>query len=241
MNKKILGIIPARAGSKRIPNKNLNLLGDKPLIQYTIEAGINSSKIDRLVLTTDDKNIIELASKFDIEIPFVRPDELSGDTSSSYDVVIHCLNWLSKNYNYHPDAVMLLQPTCPFRDSYDIDNAIEEYLNSSKESLISASKVFQHPCDCFKIVDGKIQFADAPIKGREFPEYYFDSGAIYITSVNFLKDRKIFFDESPIIFNMSKEHSIDIDEFFELRVADSLIHYKKNNRYIEEVFINENK
>jgi len=230
--KEILGIIPARARSKRIVKKSLVPLGEKNLIQYTLEAGEKSSSIDRLVLSTDDPKIIQFASGFDIEIPFTRPKELATDNSSSFEVVQHCLNWMKENEAYFPDAVILLQPTCPFRDKDDIDSAISQYIRSQKECLISVCEVTQHPCDCIKMDGDKIVAADRPLGGgnRDFPEYYFINGAIHITSVGFLNRKHEFYDDSPELFVMSKEHSIDIDNVFDLRIAESLIRYKKKEK-----------
>lgn len=209
-------------------------IGGKPLIQYTLEAGAASSRVSRLILTSDDNEIIAFARRFPIDIPFVRPKTLAGDQSSSYDVVMHCLDWLEEKESYRPDAVLILQPTCPFRDGGDIDGAVDAYLRSNRECLVAVSRVFQHPCDCIKLEGDGIRFADQPIEGRHFPEYYFISGAIYITSAAFLREKGRIFDEKPELFFMSKEHSLDIDESFELRLADSLLHYSRIDTYKEE-------
>lgn len=230
---KIIGVIPARAGSKGIKHKNLSLLNGKPLIQYTIEASENSKLLDFTIISTDDQNVVELSKAFNVRVPFKRPDILSTDTASSVDVVLHVLEYLEKNEKYVPDAIVLLQPTCPLRNAKDIDDAIVKYISKNEKygikSLLSVNKPSEHPCECITIENGHMKFA---IEGSEehsrrqtFSEYYFMNGAIYISSVDLLKEKKVFFDpdEANAFFIMHPSHSVDIDEMFDLNIAEGLI------------------
>jgi CMP-N-acetylneuraminic acid synthetase len=236
-NKNFLGIIPARSGSKGIKRKNLALLDGKALIQYTFEAIEESRLLDKTILSTDDLDIIELGKSFKISIPFIRPDYLASDTALTIDVVLHALDYLEKDENYVPDAVILLQPTSPLRDGNDIDAAISMYIEENKnfgtECLLSVNKPSQHPAECFCIENNHMKFAitsDKGFKGRQtFPDYFFINGAIYISSVRILREKNIFFDpyQRNAFYRMTPYHSIDIDSLFELDVAEGILKTKK--------------
>jgi CMP-N,N'-diacetyllegionaminic acid synthase len=231
--KKFLGIIPARKGSKGIKNKNLTLLDNKPLIQYTLEAAQKSRLLDFTIVTTDDSLVMDLSRKFNVKVPFRRPEHLATDTASSLDVVLHALDYLETNEGYVPDYVVLLQPTCPLRDEHDIDCSIEQYLEESKaygtESLISVNIPSEHPYDCIHIEGHCMKLAFEESKkccGRQsFSHFYFVNGAIYITPVATLRKKGLFIDpeENNSFYVMHQSRSIDIDEIFDLKVAESLL------------------
>lgn len=124
-NKKILGLIPARGGSKSIPKKNIKFLGGKPLIAHTIEKAKASKYIDRLILSTDDEEIAEVGRKYGAEIPFVRPKELAEDSTLDLPVFQHAIKWLEENENWKPNLIVHLRPTHPFRKTEHIDLGIE--------------------------------------------------------------------------------------------------------------------
>ena len=149
-NKKILGIIPARKGSKSVKNKNFIKLGGKELIRYTIDAGNKSKLLDRLIISTDDINKFK-AFKKNCDIPFKRPKKYSGDKATTVSVVMHALRYL-KVRKEHYDYVVVLQPTNPFRKSSDIDNSIKTIIDNKKESLISVVKVTaNHPSRMYRV------------------------------------------------------------------------------------------
>ena len=149
-NKKILGIIPARKGSKSIKNKNFIKLGGKELVRYTIDAGNKSKFLDRLIISTDDTNKFKTFKK-NCDIPFKRPKKYSGDKATTVSVVMHALNYLkARNENY--DYVVVLQPTNPFRKSSDIDNSIKTIIDNKKQCLIGVVKVkANHPSRMYRI------------------------------------------------------------------------------------------
>jgi CMP-N-acetylneuraminic acid synthetase len=233
INKKFLGVIPARKGSKGIKNKNMTLLDGKPLIQYTLEAAEKSRHLDLIIVTTDDTDVIEFSKKFNVKVPFKRPEHLSTDTATSLDVVLHALNYLEINEGYVPDYVVLLQPTCPLRDEYDIDNAIEQYIEENRvcgaECLISVNIPTEHPYDCIRIEGNDMELAFDASKncsGRQsFSQFYFVNGAIYITPVGTLRNKGLFFDSESknSFYVMHQSRSIDIDEVFDLKMAESLL------------------
>ncbi len=129
----VLGVIPVRSGSKRIPDKNIRELGGKPLLAHTIEQARASSVLDRCIISTDDKEIAAVARDHGGDVPFLRPDRLATDTASSADVVAHALEWVNEQ-GYKPTIGVLLQVTTPFRTSTDIDEAIKK-LQQSPEAM----------------------------------------------------------------------------------------------------------
>lgn len=230
---KILAFIIARKNSKGIINKNLNKISGKPLIQYTFESAIASKVFDDIYLSTDDKNIIELAKSFPhIQIPFVRPKNLSEDNSSVIDVINHLILFLEEKKNSFTHFV-LLQPTCPFRYIKEIKDGVE-LLKKGNESVIGVSNAVHHPADYLTLdLDGKINFMmpDHISQPRQtFPEVYFNNGGFYGCELNFFKTNQIFFNRRSKILLMSDFSLIDIDSPFDLLLAKSISKKFKKNR-----------
>lgn len=149
---KVLGLIMARGGSKSIPRKNIKLLGGKPLIAHTIEKAKAAKYIDRLILSTDDAEIAEVAKKYGCEVPFMRPAELAQDSTQDYPVVVHALEWLEKNKNYKPDFIVHLRPTHPFRKTSDIDKGVELLAENAKaDSVWTVGKPSVTPYKMFHV------------------------------------------------------------------------------------------
>jgi CMP-N,N'-diacetyllegionaminic acid synthase len=138
--KTFLGIIPARAGSKGLPGKNIKSLCGKPLIAWSIEAGNNSKYLDEVMVTTDGVEIAEIAKKYGANVPFLRPKELADDTTSSFEVITHTIDFYKNQLNKKFDYIVLLEPTSPLRESSDIDKAIEMLLNSKADSIVGICK-----------------------------------------------------------------------------------------------------
>ena len=227
MSEKILAIILARGGSKRIVNKNIKELNGKPLIAYTIEEAQKSKYLDRLILSTDDEEIIRVAKQFGAEIAFLRPKELATDTTTSEDAMVHAINWLSNNEGYNSDYVMLLQPTSPLRKAEDIDNAFEKLIKEKGDSIISLCKVDKHPYGMMKIENGKaipyISNRKKYNRKQDLPNLYYINGAIYITKTNLFLKTKLLLAGKLIPYIMPKERSIDIDDIFDWRIAELFI------------------
>ena len=207
------------------------VLGGKPLVQYTLEAALQSQRLSRTIFTTDDPEMMALGQSLGVEAPFRRPDRLATDEASSVDVVIHVLDWLKQNEQYEPDAVVLLQPTCPLRTAGDIDEAVNTFAASDCQCLISVSPVLQHPCDMVSERNGKLVWAvEPPDAGRRqlFPAFYFISGAIYIAETKFLRANRRFDGANAKLHIMEASHSIDIDDPFQLTLAHALISCRNN-------------
>ncbi len=225
MKNKIIAIIPARGGSKEIPRKNIRLMSGKPLIALSIEAALKSKCIDRVVVSTEDKEIAEISREYGAEI-IERPKELAKDESSTIDAILHALEVL-KAENYNPDIIILLQPTSPLRNAEDIDSAIELFLNSDCESVVSVREVGHSPYWCFEIEDGYLKslFGDEYLRMRrqELEKVYMPNGAIYISTPENLRKYKGFYCLRTIPYIMPPERSIDIDNEIDLMLAELLM------------------
>lgn len=220
---KILGLIPARGGSKGIPNKNRKLLGGKPLLSYTIEAALNARSLDSVVFSSEDSQLINLAKDLGVEVPFVRPQKLATDTAGSLEVVQHALNYLLEKGNKY-DAVCLLQVTTPFRTSEDIDKAISIFKNSQTDSLLSVQEVPHqyNPHWVFeknKMGNLVIATKDAQIikRRQDLPAAYSRDGAIYITKTEVLLKQNSFYGTSisHIVSNPKTHVNIDTEKDWE--------------------------
>lgn len=221
-----LGLIPARKGSKGILNKNLKLLSGKPLIQYSFDAAKLSSKLDAVHVSTDSEEIIELAKNSKVEAPYVRPGHLASDTASMIDTVLYHVSWLKENRNQEVENIVLLQPTSPIRSKELVDNCITEFEKKGKGSLVAVTECLQHPYETF-MLDGKGQakflVEDLPSRRQDYPQFYFITGAVYVASVNFLEEKRKFFDSTTPCFITSREEGIDIDDMFSFKIAESFL------------------
>ena len=215
-NKTFLGIITARENSKRLKRKNLRQILRKPLIFFTINSAKNSNFLDRLIISSESKNILKVAKKFNCEIPFIRPKHLSKDNVGATEVVYHAITAIKKKYDY----VVLLQPTSPLRDSNDIDEAIVEIINKKAVSLFSV--YFSKTTQKFPIVITKKGFLKKIEKFTNKSNYYLN-GAIYICKINYFLKKKTFYSNKSIPFYMSESRSVDIDNIKEFKQAETIL------------------
>lgn len=217
-----LTIIPARGGSRGIPRKNLAPIAGHPLIRFTIEAALAAGVNGRVCLSTDDEAIADYGRQFAIEVPFLRPASLATDTADTMSVVRHCLDWYATQEDFQPDAVILLQPTTPFRTAADVTAAWEQFQRSGRQSLIAVNLVDRHPCEYIVDRGDRFDFVMTPpaTPGRQaFPEVLFINGAIYITAVGMVRDAGQFFDDRAALYRMAADRSLDIDEPVHLDLA----------------------
>jgi N-acylneuraminate cytidylyltransferase/CMP-N,N'-diacetyllegionaminic acid synthase len=224
--KKVLAIIPARGGSKRLPRKNILDLNGKPLIAWTIDAALKSKYIDKTIVSTDDKEIADISTKYGAEVPFIRPAHLSTDTASSIDVVFHAVEFLKKN-NEQYDIVILLQPTSPLRTTKDINKALE-MLNNKTKAVISVCETDHPPLWSNTLPEDHSMkdFIRPEIKNKrsqDLPKFYRLNGAIYISEVNYLKINNGFLGEQTKAFIMPRERSIDIDSLLDFILVKEVI------------------
>lgn len=221
--KKILALIPARGGSKGLPRKNILPLQGKPLIAWTIEAALQSQYIDRLILSSDDKEIMVTAQSNGCDVPFRRPPHLSGDTATTMDVVIHALEQLP---GY--DIIILLQPTSPLRTTADIDGILELLITSQGTSCVSVTHPDKSPFWSYSVkTNGQLTPLFPPEmyqkRRQDLPETCALNGAIYAVFTSWLQEHKVFVDSRTHAFFMPKERSIDIDSELDLKTAALLL------------------
>jgi pseudaminic acid cytidylyltransferase len=223
--RKVLAIIPARGGSKRLPRKNILPICGKPLIAWTIEAAIKSNIFDQVIVNTDDNEISTVAKKFGAQVPFIRPAVLAKDTSTSIDVIIHTLEWFKAKEIYFSDVVML-QPTSPLRDYKDIVQAWQLYIDSRAESVVSVCEV-EHPIQwTYHIEDGGVMsklFDDDNKRSQDYEKLYRLNGAIYIGNTKLVLEYEKITTDKTRGYLMTVEKSVDIDNTHDFRYAKFLM------------------
>ena len=183
---RVLAIVPARGGSKRLPGKNIKWLGDRPLIKWTIDAALESGVCIDVLVSTDDIEIASVARSAGATVPWLRPAELATDTASSADVIAHALGWYEHNHGT-VDAVLLLQPTSPFRSSETIRGAVRTYLghsNTTCHSVVSVNPAESHPAWTFSWQDGELRpslgWEPLSLRSQDLVPAYAINGALYI-------------------------------------------------------------
>lgn len=218
--KRVLGVIPARGGSKGVPRKNVRLVRGKPLIQYTIEAAHGSRILDRVALSCDDPEIMRVAAAAGCDVPFQRAPELADDHTPAIDVV---LDALARIPGY--EIVVLLQPTSPLRTASDIDGTIEAMVRHQSSTSVSVTEVEKSPFWMFQVdsTSGRLQPLLAPstaVRRQDLPVIYQLNGAVYSASVEELRVRKKFVDSDTVPYIMPRDRSIDLDSEFDFRLLE---------------------
>ncbi|MCG9881355.1 MAG: acylneuraminate cytidylyltransferase family protein [Bacteroidia bacterium] len=224
---KILGIIPARGGSKGVKGKNIKSLSGEPLIYYTIKEALKSD-LTSLIVSTDDEEISKVAKSYGVEVPFKRPTDLSNDTAKSIDVAVHALNEMERIHGFNYDAIMLLQPTTPFRTYEDINDCLNLMINHPEaDSVISVVDVKgHHPARMKYLQDGWL--IDPPFceeienqNRQELRPMFIRNGAIYLTrKITLLK--KSYKGEKCLAYEMPGERSVNIDNMQDFEYAEWL-------------------
>lgn len=222
-NKTFLAIIPARGGSKRLPRKNVLDLAGKPLISWSIEAALKSKYIDKVIVTSDDDEILGIAKKFGSDT-IKRPDELASDTATSFDAVKHAIDNVDKH-----DYALLLQPTSPLRTSQHIDEAIELLMSRNANAIISVTEMDHSPLwsnilPDDRSMEGFLQDEVLHKRSQDLPTYYRLNGSIYICKTERLLTEESFFIKDGVYsYIMDRESSVDIDEAIDFKLAELFI------------------
>tara|TARA_Y100001980_G_C14449958_1_gene234102 strand:+ start:196 stop:903 length:708 start_codon:yes stop_codon:yes gene_type:complete len=230
MKKKIVAIIPARAGSKELINKNIIHLNSKPLIYYTIKAAKLSKHVDKIIVSTDSIKIKEIAEKYGAEVPFIRPDSLSGDSATSEEVLTHAVKYLEKEEKYFPDIVVYLQITDVFRTKNMIDDCILPLLNdvsidSAFMGLPVHKNFWRKKGKYFERIAQDIPYG-IPRQKRE-PLYREDTGLALATRAKVIKSGRRIGDKSLVIPYTQSVDFIDIHNEFDLWLSETIIEKKK--------------
>jgi CMP-N-acetylneuraminic acid synthetase len=228
---KILAFIPARAGSKRVPQKNLLEIGGKPLIAHTIEAALGARLVNRVVVSTDSDEIAATARKHGAETPFMRPKEISGADSTEMEFFLHALDWFSRNESYEPDLIALLYPTSPFRKAGTIDRAVEEMLKHPEaDSLRSVRLCSEHPYKMWVMEKGYlVPFVKGEDKNvhtfsyQKLPTVYIQNASIYITKPATIREKGSPTGDVIVPFVMDEMESVDINSPLDLEFARFVI------------------
>lgn len=222
----VLGVIPARGGSKSIPKKNIVDLGGLPLIAYTIKAAKNSALLNDFIVSTDSEDIASIARFFGAVTPFIRPENLSNDFSDSIDVVTHALAFMEKEKKTTYDAVVLLQPTTPFRSASLIDKALRLLCKSQFDSIISVVDVgANHPYRMYTLGKNEqlisfVSDVEEPMMPRQkLPSIFIRSGDIYAVRRSCLMEQNSLIGRNPGGLVVDPGSSINIDEPIDLDLA----------------------
>ena len=217
-----IALIPARGGSKGIIRKNIKLFNSKPLIYWTIKTALESKYIDRVIVSTEDDEIADIARSFSAEVPFKRPDELAEDTTKGIDTVLHALENLSNVGN-----ILLLQPTSPLRQTIHINQIFELRLKFNSDSAVSITPSRKN-IDLFYNIDSKNRISpyskDLKLLPRQqYSTSYILNGALYLSTTESILKNKSFISSSTIGYIMDEEYSIDIDTQFDWDIAEFLM------------------
>ena len=223
---KVLALIPARGGSRRLPGKNLLKLCGEPITVWSVKAAQQSKYVDRIVVSTDSDEIAEVARAAGADVPFMRPNYLASDTASSLDVVKHALNELNQKGQCY-EFIVLLQPTSPLRTSKHIDESFELLQSKDADAIVGVTEL-DHPIELTNRLPDDLSMkgfftTDSHLRSQDFPKRYRVNGAIYLVRVeSLIKENTIFLSDRIYAYKMDREVSVDIDTPYDLKLADAL-------------------
>ncbi|RDU59048.1 acylneuraminate cytidylyltransferase family protein [Helicobacter marmotae] len=222
-----LAIIPARSGSKRLKDKNIKPLCGKPLLAWSIESALDCDYIDEVVVSTDSTLYADIALSYGASVPFIRPDSLSKDTTTTFEVLEHCIHYYKEVLNKAFDYVVLLQPTSPLRQSWHIKEACEKILSCNKDSLISISPCEHSPLWCNTLGEDEDMshfLADSilNVRSQDLPQFYRLNGVLFIAKTEVLLTYQTFFTPKSIAYKIENIYSSDIDSALDFDIATLL-------------------
>lgn len=226
--KKVLAVIPARSGSKRLPGKNARMLKGKPLIAYSIEAGLQSSYVDEVLVSTDDEALADISRLHHAWVPFIRPKNLATDEATTSSVLEHALQYckfIGKEFGY----ILLLQPTSPLRSVKDIDAACEFLINKRAKAVISVCQSEHNPLWSNTLPQNLLmtKFLCKEVKekrSQDLPTFYRLNGAIYLCAIDdYLTEKTFFLPDRVYAYVMDQSSSIDIDTVFDFQFCEYLL------------------
>jgi len=223
---KILAVVLARGGSKRLPGKNIRKLGNKPLIAWTINAAKNIARICDIIVSTDDPAIGKAALEAGASVPWMRPSELATDTAGTAEVALHALDWYETT-NGPVDGLLILQPTSPFRTRQTIERGIDLFADSSGTTVLAVSKVHAHPAWMFRITNKRLtpflQNRGNNLRSQDLEPLYVSNGSLYLVRPKTLRDTKSHIAEPivPLIIESELE-VLDIDMETDFKIAEAL-------------------
>jgi len=227
--KKIIAVIPARGGSKGLPNKNIKNMHGKPLVAWTIESAQSSKLLDRVFVSTDSKKIRDVSIDCGLETSFMRPSVFAQDSSPSWEAVIHVLDEFKKQGEEF-DYIAMLEPTSPLRKKYYIDNAIRKLIDSNNtETLVSVGEVhMEHPTIVKKIdtkglVKSYIDDSEEIYQRQQADNAYFPYGVIYLSTVESFYCQKKFYTSKTIPYFIERWQNYEIDDLLDFKIVEEII------------------
>lgn len=239
MSLNILGIIPARGGSKGVPRKNLRLLAGKPLLSYAIDEAKKSLRLNQFLVSTDDEEIATIAKQEGAWVPFLRPSELAEDDSTALSVIKHAVNFYENDTQRQVDIAVYLQPTSPMRNSEDIDSSIELCISSKADQVVSVVEVEHRysPNSLLVLKDGYLTSAlsiadEAKLLRQLKPKYYARNGPAVLVLSRKAVEKGSLYEGRTVPYIMPVERSLDIDSEFDFKLAEFL--FSRSCGYVHE-------
>ena len=229
----VLGLIPARGGSKGIPRKNVRLLAGKPLIAHTIEAALACRALNRVIVSTDDTEIAKVARDYGADVPFVRPAELAQDDTPDLPVCVHALEWMASNQGYSPDIVVWLRPTVPLRTVDDVEQVTQKLIDTGADCVRSVCESEHHPYWMKRLDGDRLRpfiEGDDDIKYWQrqlLPPTYRLNGAVDATRCRMVRDKGVLFGGDMRGYVMPVERSLDMDTELDFALAELLMQRRR--------------
>ena len=229
---RVIAIIPARAGSKGLPGKNICTLCGKPLIAWTIEKSKKSKYLDTVLVTTDSSEIATIAREYGAEVPFIRPAELANDNTPTLDVVYHALNYYRDVVKEEFDYVILLEPTSPLREDDDIDRMLQVLVNRSDQfdAIVSVGEVSEHPSIMKRLVGDSMApfYLDVAqtTRRQDNASAYFPYGVAYIVKTAVLLEEKTFYPQRCMPFLIKRYQNYEIDDLYDFLCVENVMKHE---------------
>lgn len=230
--RRVLAVVPARAGSKGLPGKNIRELCGKPLIAWTIEKARKSKYLDTILVTTDSPEIAQIAKNYGADVPFLRPPELASDRAPTYDVVKHALTYYRKVERREFDYTVLLEPTSPLREDDDIDRMLEalDSRHGEFDSIVSVGQVSEHPSIMKRLAGERMepycQELVQTTRRQDNVPAYFPYGVAYIAKTTSLLDEKTFYTRKCMWFSIKRYQNYEIDDIYDLLCVENVMRHE---------------
>lgn len=232
-NNNFLAIVPARGGSKGLPGKNIKELCGKPLVVWSIEAGLNSKYIDEVMVSTDDKKIAEISKQHGANVPFLRPSELASDTATTFDAVKHTIDYYKNELKKEFDYIVLLEPTSPLRENNDIDIMIEKIVDNQEEfdSISSIGETHEHPSIMKQIVNKNyiVPFCKelkVTTRRQDNEKAYFPYGVAYIAKIKNFLEEETFYTKRNTFYEIKRYQCYEIDDLYDFLAIENIMKYE---------------
>jgi len=231
-SKRVIAIIPARGGSSRLLGKNIKKLHGKPLIAWTVEKAKKSKYLDEIMVTTDNQEISDVSKEYGASVPFLRPVELAGDDSPTYDAIEHALKYYQDCFQQEFDYIVLLEPTSPLREDDDIDNMLEKLDEHENEfdSIVSVGQVFDH-ANIIKHLEGMrvepfFSSSEKKSKNKNSAPAFFPYGVAYIVKTNALLKEKTVYTKKCMSHIIKRYQNYEIDDIYDFICVDNVMKYE---------------